>query len=67
MSTNGEMKAFDVVDLRSLVRDPDWTTLINLKGGPDRVRGILDFEEIDFCCPLEVKSIEFVISVFFTF
>jgi hypothetical protein len=52
---SGEVRAFTVVDLRSWVRDPDWTTLFNLKSLHNNVRGVTPFSDIDFCCPLDVS------------
>ena len=50
------MRAFDMVDLRTWVRDPEWTTLFNLRSNYNHVRGIVHFDEVDFCCPLEVRE-----------
>jgi hypothetical protein len=54
VSTTGELRAYDMVDLRTWVSDPGWTTLLNLRSTREHVRGVNDLEFVDFCCPYEV-------------
>ena len=56
VSSSGELRVFSVVDLRSWVRDPDWTTLFNLRSSNDLVRGVNPYLDIDFCCPDNVRA-----------
>ena len=60
VSSSGELRVFSVVDLRSWVRDPDWTTLFNLRSSNHLVRGVNPYLDIDFCCPDNVRAENFL-------